>query len=53
MVFKRKRKISVNCVLLFAIIEPMSPALQVDTLPAEPQGKPHHFLWNKLKAFIF
>ena len=23
-------------------IEPMSPALQADSLPAEPQGKPRH-----------
>ena len=26
--------------VLFNMIEPRSPALQVDSLPAEPQGKP-------------
>ena len=25
----------------FPLIEPRSPALQVDSLPAEPQGKPY------------
>ena len=30
-------------------IEPRSPALQADTLPSEPQGKPWKTVWRVLK----
>ena len=29
-------------------VEPRSPALQVDSLPAEPQGKPIYYLFSKI-----
>ena len=36
-------------------MEPRSPALQGDSLPAEPQGKPMHVRVNEYKnwAFLF
>ena len=32
-------------------MEPVSPALQADSLPAEPSGKPPGKTWRRLNAF--
>ena len=35
-----KEPLSTGCVNILGLIKPRSPALQVDSLPAEPPGKP-------------